>query len=240
MVSLKLSLDLLEFYELSGVHSLIAEDLYNFENEQVPSIVSKPVEVVSFIHSHSNLSAISSFEELKNALFEFDDCFLKKTTKNTVFGEGNSRAKIMIIGDAPDADEDREGRPFVGVAGDFLTAMLKSISIKREDCYLTPFIPWRPPGGRLATRQEIMQSLPFLKKQIELVAPQYLLVLGGAAANSLLDMSDTILKMRGKFYDYEGITLMPTLHPINLMKQPLQKKLAWVDLLAFKSLLNLC
>jgi uracil-DNA glycosylase len=233
-----LSLDYLEFYALSGVQSLIGEEQYNYENEIIPSQVTKPAEVIATITPHSNLSSINSLEDLKSALLVYEDCFLKKTTKNTLFGEGNIKAKVMIIGDAPDADEDREGKPFVGMAGDLLNAMLKSISIKREDCYLTPFIPWRPPGGRVATRQEIMQCLPFLKKQIELVSPDYLLVFGGTATNSLLNISDTILKSRGKFYDYEGIKLMPTLHPINLMKQPLQKKLAWADLLVFKAAMS--
>jgi uracil-DNA glycosylase len=192
-----------------------------------------PVQAANIAADHAREA--NSLDELKAILQAFEGCALAKTAKNTVFGAGHPNASIMIIGDAPDDDEDREGHAFAGASGELFTKMMRAINLSREDIYITPFIPWRPPGNRVATAQEIAVCLPFLKRQIELVKPQFLLIFGTSACNSLLGTSDPILKTRGKWADYEGMKAISTIAPAALLKQPLQKKLVWADLLSFKA-----
>jgi uracil-DNA glycosylase len=237
-----MTLALLEFYALSGVDSLIEEEFYDYVAEPVKASPQKQAVILPFtapVQVASNAADIvreaNSLDELKAMLLAFEGCYLKKMANKTIFGMGNPQASIMVIGDAPDADEDREGTPFAGEAGELFTKMMRAININREDIYITPFIPWRPPGNKVATVQEIAVCLPFLKRQIELVKPQFLLIFGTSASNSLLGTSDPILKTRGKWAEYEGVKALATITPATLLKQPLQKKLVWADLLAFKA-----
>ena len=177
--------------------------------------------------------------ELKNLVENFDGCALKLTAANTVFGSGSPTAQIVFIGEAPGADEDRLGQPFVGKSGQLLDKMLAAAGLKREDCYITNILPWRPPGNRTPTDGEIAVCLPFLRRQIELIKPQYLFMLGGSAANALLDIQDSISRLRGHWLEYEDgsgrkIPALASFHPAYLLRNPGQKGKSWTDFLRLK------
>lgn len=181
-----------------------------------------------------------TLQDLKEVLSGFDGCALKLTASNMVFGEGDEHAKVMFIGEAPGADEDRAGRPFVGRSGQLLDKMIEAVGFKREECYITNVLPWRPPGNRTPTDGEVAVCLPFLKRQIELIQPKYIFLLGASAANALLDISDPISKLRGRWLEYcindtQKIKTLASFHPAYLLRNAGQKAKAWVDLLRLKS-----
>ena len=157
---------------------------------------------------------------------------------NLVFADGNPEARVMMIGEAPGAEEDRQGRPFVGVSGRLLDRMLACIGLDRSSVYITNMLFWRPPGNRTPTAAEIASCHPFTERHIELVAPDYLVLVGGMSAKNLLARSEGILRLRGQWrpYQHSGlprpIPALPTLHPAYLLRQPQQKRLAWRDLLS--------
>ena len=190
--------------------------------------------------------AANSLKALKKAVAEFDGCPIKKTAKNLVFGEGPDKAPLMFIGEAPGAHEDREGRPFIGPAGQLLDHLLSSISFERNDVYITNILPWRPPGNRTPTPTEIIACMPFIQRQIELVSPRILVLVGGVATKELLGSNQGIMRKRGKWLEYnrekEGIepliTTRSILHPAYLLRSPAQKKETWIDLLEIKQKLN--
>lgn len=180
-----------------------------------------------------------TLEELKTMVEGFEGCSLKLTANKTVFGYGSGQARLLLIGEAPGADEDRSGIPFVGRSGQLLEKMLKAIGFERNECFITNVLPWRPPGNRTPTDGEIAVCLPFLKKQIDLVAPQAIMILGGSAANALLDNGEPISKMRGKWLEYqksdgEKIPVLASFHPAYLLRNSGQKAKAWVDMLRMK------
>lgn len=192
--------------------------------------------------SHSAAQA-SSLSELKEVLENFDGCALKLTASHTVFGEGNPQAKIMLIGEAPGADEDRMGIPFVGKSGKLLDEILNAAGFNRnEDCFIANVLPWRPPGNRTPTTAEVAVCLPFLKRQIELVNPKALVLLGGSSANALFDNQEPISKLRGKWWEYHldngtVIQSIATFHPAYLLRNPAQKAKIWADFLRLKKFL---
>ena len=179
-------------------------------------------------------SGAQSLDQLRQIVENFDGCSLKFSANSTVFGYGNPNADIMFIGEAPGADEDREGKPFVGRSGHLLDKMIAAIGLKREDCFISNILPWRPPGNRTPTDGEVAVCLPFLRRQIELVNPKVIFLLGGSAANAVLENADSISALRGHFIDYttsEG-TIIPTLstyHPAFLLRTPNQKAKSWSD-----------
>jgi DNA polymerase len=179
---------------------------------------------------------------LQAALTGFDGCPLKKTAKHLCFARGNPQARLMCIGEAPGRDEDLEGAPFVGRAGQLLDKMLAAIGMGRDEAYITNVVYWRPPGNRTPTPQEVQACQPFLQRQIELVEPEILLLLGGAAAKQVLDTEQGIMKLRGKWKTYElggrSIRTMATLHPAFLLRNPVSKRMAWRDLLMVKAALG--
>ena len=182
---------------------------------------------------------VETLEELHSLVENFDGCALKLTANKTVFGYGSSTADLLLIGEAPGADEDRSGIPFVGRSGHLLDKMLKSIGVDREDCFVTNVLPWRPPGNRTPTEGEIAVCLPFLKRQIEIVRPKIILILGGSAANALLDNGEPISRLRGRWLEYktsEGtkIPVLASFHPAYLLRNSGQKAKAWSDLLRIK------
>ncbi len=189
-------------------------------------------------------SAAGSIEELRAALGDFDGCPLKETATNLVLCDGNPEARVMIIGEAPGAEEDRRGLPFVGAAGHLLDLMLAAIGLDRSKVLITNMLFWRPPGNRSPTMAEVTTCLPFLERQIELVDPAVLLLLGGSAAKTLLARQEGILRLRGRWAHYQHVGLarpipaMPSLHPAYLLRQPAQKRLAWRDLLALRKALD--
>ena len=184
----------------------------------------------------------ATLEALREALAGFDGCALKATAKNLVFADGNPAGRVMLVGEAPGADEDRIGLPFVGRSGQLLDRMLAAIGLNRaEHVYIANLLPWRPPGNRTPTPQEVAICLPFIQRQIQLADPDILVCIGGPSAQGLLGLTG-ILASRGKWLDYDTgtrrIRAMATLHPAYLLRQPLQKRLAWRDLRALKAALN--
>lgn len=181
-----------------------------------------------------------SLPELEEALNRFEGCALKRTATNTVFADGNPQAKIMLVGEAPGADEDRIGKPFVGVSGQLLDKMLAAIGLDREKVYITNIVNWRPPGNRSPSASEIAVCLPFTRRHIELVKPDIVLFVGGVAAKALLETSQGITRLRGRWTEYKSdglekaVPAMAIFHPAFLLRSPAQKKLAWQDLLAVK------
>ncbi len=157
-------------------------------------------------------------------------CALHKTRKRPVLGEGNPKALLMFIGEAPGAEEDEQGRPFVGKAGELLTRMIKAMGLNREEFYITNLIKCRPPNNRNPKPEEIEACKPFLLKQLEIIKPKLLCTLGSFAAQSLLGVQEKISSLRGKVLKWQGIILIPTFHPAFLLRNPSYKKFAWEDL----------
>ena len=197
----------------------------------------------SFINT-TDLSNITSLVDLRTRLDSRDDCPLKHTASNLCFADGNPGARVMIIGEVPGRDEDRMGVPFVGFAGQLLDKMLASIGLDRVSTYLTNILPWRPPGNRTPTAEEIVMLKPWLFRHVQLANPDFILLLGGAAAKFVFCSQDGILKLRGKWRDIDfgdGV-MRPTLaslHPTYLLRSPAQKRLAFDDLLMLAGRLNL-
>ncbi|TNE35171.1 MAG: uracil-DNA glycosylase [Alphaproteobacteria bacterium] len=182
-----------------------------------------------------------NIECLRKAVAGYDGCSLRKMAMNTVFAEGDPSARLMIIDRPPSVDEDRSGTPFAGAAGELLNRMLAAIDLKREDCYLASLLPWRPPGGRAPTQEELALCLPFIERHITLARPQYLLVCG-EAAGFLLKRDTGINKLRGTWTDYPAgetnIPLLPIFHPTFLLEYPAAKRHAWRDLLQLRAALE--
>lgn len=181
-----------------------------------------------------------SLEALKEALRDFDGCPLKETAINLCFADGNPKAPVMLIGEAPGAQEDRQGKPFVGPSGQLLDRMLRTIGLDRTGVYITNVIYWRPPGNRTPTAAEIAICQPFLERQIELLRPKFLVFVGGIAARALLGRTEGVTKLRGRPFVYElpgekrKIPALVMFHPAYLLRQPAQKRLSWRDLLEIK------
>jgi DNA polymerase len=184
----------------------------------------------------------ANLKELEARLVAFDGCSLKATAKNLCFYRGMAQARLMLIGEAPGRDEDLEGKPFVGRAGQLLDKMLAAIGLSERDAHIANIVYWRPPGNRTPTPQEAQVCRPFLERQVELVAPAVVVLLGGAAAKHLFGVSDGIMRIRGKWRALEigPITAraIATLHPAYLLRAPAAKRLAWRDLLAVKAALS--
>ncbi|MDC1118615.1 uracil-DNA glycosylase [Alphaproteobacteria bacterium] len=184
----------------------------------------------------SALADITSLSDLQSAMAKLDDCPLKHTASNLCFADGNPGARLMIIGEAPGRDEDRMGVPFVGADGQLLDKMIASIGLDRASVYLTNLLPWRPPGNRSPTDEETAMLLPWLFRHVQLAKPEFVLLLGGAAAKLVLGSHDGIMKLRGRWRDVDfgdGVPrpVLASLHPAYLLRSPAQKRLAFEDLL---------
>ena len=179
-------------------------------------------------------SKIQKLDNLKNKIKIIKNCDLKKNAKNLVFGDGNINSKIMIIGEGPGANEDLEGKPFVGRAGKLLDKMLNSINLDRKKVYISNVVNYRPPENRKPTEDEIDRYLPYLKMHIQIINPKILILLGSTALNTLVGNQVVISKARGKWIEKEignsKLWVIASFHPAFLMRQPEQKKLAWIDL----------
>ena len=176
----------------------------------------------------------SNLKKLKKSIAEIRNCTLKKNAKNIVFSDGNPKSKIMLIGEAPGANEDEQGLPFVGRAGALLDKMLAAINLDRKKVYISNIINYRPPNNRRPTNEEIKRYLPFITKHIEIINPKILVLLGSTAMNALIGNEIVISKMRGKWIEKKfgncKTSVIITFHPAFLMRQPAQKKMAWIDL----------
>lgn len=199
-------------------------------------ILSKPVSAVPSV----DLDRITTLADLKAAVGSISSLALKDTAMNLVFGEGALHPPLMVIGEAPGEEEDRTGRPFVGPAGQLLEKMMAAIGLKREDIYISNVLPWRPPGNRTPKSDEVATCLPYLMRHVELVAPRFLLLMGGPAAKAMLGKEESVTRMRGLWWSYHspGLTAeIPTLvtyHPAYLLRSPGQKKESWRDLRLLK------
>ena len=210
---------LIKYYNLIN-HNLIynnkAINRYKKDNYEIPEDRSK------------------NLEFLKKSIMNLKKCDLKKNAKNIVFSDGNPKSKIMLIGEAPGANEDDEGLPFVGRAGMLLDKMLTAINLDRKKVYISNIINYRPPENRRPTDEEIKRYLPFITKHIEIINPKILVLLGSTAMNALIGNDVVISKMRGKWIEKEfgncKTSIIITFHPAFLMRQPAQKKMSWIDL----------
>jgi DNA polymerase len=176
--------------------------------------------------------AITRAEWLKMLRSDLGDCTrcqLSKDRKTIVFGEGNPRARLMFIGEGPGREENIQGRPFVGEAGQLLTRLIEKMGFKREDVYITNIVKCRPPSNRDPKDDEIASCLPFLKRQIRMISPDVIMTLGRIAVHTLLNEKTPISRLRGKFVEYESVHLMPTFHPAYLLRNPKDKILVWAD-----------
>ncbi|NQU57814.1 MAG: uracil-DNA glycosylase [Rhodospirillales bacterium] len=188
----------------------------------------------------ASAASANSLEELKAALNDFDGCALKKTATNLVFGDGNPKAKIVLIGEGPGAEEDRQGVPFVGPGGQLLDKMLASIGLDRDAVYISNTVFWRPPGNRTPTSAETALCLPFIERLMELIDPEILITLGGPAAKAMLAETAGVGRLRGKWYEYSTPKLSRPIqatvlfHPDSLISSPGQKRETWSDLLMIR------
>ena len=180
--------------------------------------------------------------ELEAIVGAYDGCGLKLRATQLCFADGNPEAQIMLIGEAPGAEEDRQGKPFVGKSGQLLDRMLGAIGLDRTKIYIANTVPWRPPGNRTPTPEELAICLPFLHRQVELVAPKVILTLGGPAMQTVFSTSTGILKMRGRWSELtvgnHNVAAMPTLHPAYLLRNPAAKQQAWRDMLSLRQKLD--
>ena len=184
--------------------------------------------------------AAKNLDELKSALDEFDGCGLKKTATNIVFGHGNPNAKLVLMGDAPGTEEDRQGIPFAGSSGQLLDKMLASIGLKRDEIYISNTVFWRPPGNRKPNAGEVSICQPFVERMLELIDPEILITVGGPATHSLLAQQGSISRLRGNWFSYETprmsrpIQATAIYHPEYLLKSPAMKRPTWHDLLEIR------
>ena len=219
-------------------------------SERTPSAASappraKPAPVApdaAVMDASERARGAKSLEELEAALADFDGCPLKSTAKNTCFKRGSDTARIMFIGEGPGRDEDIQGLPFVGRAGQLLDKMLAATGLGEDDVYITNIVYWRPPGNRTPTPQEVEACAPFLERQIELLNPDFLVLIGGPASHHILGTTQGITRLRGKWRerDIGGKTrnCLPILHPAYLLRTPVAKRQAWRDMLEIETALK--
>jgi len=213
------SVKLIQYYKLIN-HNLI------YNNKAINRYKRDNFEITD--NKNDNL------ERLKKSIRNIKNCSLKSSSTNMVFSDGNPKSKIMLIGEAPGANEDEEGLPFVGRAGALLDKMLAAIDLDRNKVYISNIINFRPPDNRRPTDEEIKRYLPFISKHIEIINPKILVLLGSTAMNALIGKEVVISKMRGKWIEKKfgncKTSVIITFHPAFLMRQPAQKKMAWIDL----------
>ena len=215
-----------------------------FRPAPAPARALGPVDQVAVLSAREAARAAPDLAALKEALARFDGVSLSRTATNLVFADGNPKAKVMLVGEAPGADEDRLGLPFVGVSGQLLDRMMAAIGLDRTSFYITNVCLWRPPGNRKPTDLELAAQKPFVERHIELVAPKVLVLVGAAAAQGLLGTTEGITRLRGRWFQYrpgsgeEAIPALPIFHPAYLLRQPAQKRETWRDLLKLREVLS--
>jgi uracil-DNA glycosylase len=257
----KAARELLTFYVEAGADTPLGETPVDHLADELPAPSAAPVKAppplarkieaapvpppspdAAIMAAREVAKSAATLDELRGILDRFEGCALRSTATRLVFAAGNPQSPVMFVGEAPGRDEDIEGLPFVGRAGKLLDRMLAAIGLDRTGVYIANIVPWRPPGNRTPTPQEAQICLPFLHRQIELVDPDILVCLGNPSAQTLLGLREGITRTRGRWFSFNTgtreIRAMPTLHPAYLLRQPLQKRLAWRDFLALKKALN--
>jgi uracil-DNA glycosylase family 4 len=210
----------------------------------LPPISPPPLRMAADVVADARTLAAGcpTIEALEAALAGFDGCALRDTAMSLCFADGSPGADLMLIGEAPGAEEDRQGKPFVGPSGKLLDRMLATIGRDRTNVYITNVIYWRPPGNRSPTQAEITVCLPFLERQIALVRPRVVVFVGGIAARALLGLQEGVTRLRGRRFAYRNehgeIPALVMFHPAYLLRQPAHKRLAWRDLLTIRRLLG--
>jgi DNA polymerase len=229
-----------------------AQARYEFPPQRAPSMAASmstgkalgPLDQAAVTSAREAAASAPDLAALRAALERFDGIALRKTATNLVFADGNPAAKVMLVGEAPGADEDRLGLPFVGVSGQLLDRMMAAIGLDRTSFYITNVCFWRPPGNRKPTDAELAAQKPFVERHIELVAPRVLVLVGAAAAQGLLQTTEGITRLRGRWFEYRAggqadpIPTLPIFHPAYLLRQPAQKRETWRDLVKLKSRLG--
>lgn len=248
-------LAVLDWYRASGVDIAVGEEPVDRFAQRPPQRVTPPPASASQLalerptnetpmlggdpsEARSLAASAGSLEQLQAILDTYDGCGLKLRATQLVFADGNPEAEIMLIGEAPGAEEDRQGKPFVGKSGQLLDRMLGAIGLDRTKVYIVNTVPWRPPGNRTPTPEEMALCLPFLHRQVELVAPKLVMTLGGPAMQTVFSTTNGIIKMRGKWSEVaignHTVDAIPTLHPAYLLRNPAAKQQAWRDMLSLK------
>jgi DNA polymerase len=261
--------ELLAFYAEAGVDALLGEEpadrlsAARIENAPVADAPARPelplrsvpapppqsksdgapaAPEIAVMAAREAARGAASLDELRDILATFEGCALRTTAKQLVFADGNPRARVMFVGEAPGREEDLEGLPFVGRSGKLLDLMMAAIGLDRSAAYIANIIPWRPPGNRTPTPQESQICLPFILRQIELANPDVLVCLGGPAAQALLGVSEGIKRTRGRWFSFHTgtreIRAVATFHPAYLLRSPLEKRLAWRDFVSIKKALS--
>jgi len=206
-----------------------------------PAVAAPPTPDAAVMAAREAARSASSLEELRAILDRFDGCGLKASASRLVFADGTPGSKLMLVGEAPGAEEDKQGLPFVGRSGQLLDRMLAAIGLDRTQVYIANIVPWRPPGNRTPTPVETQICLPFIQRQIELSNPDILVTVGQPSTCALLGIQG-IMKNRGRWFTYgtgtRDIRAMPMLHPAYLLRSPIGKRLAWRDMLAIKKALG--
>lgn len=257
----------LQWYTDQGVEWLCTDEVQNRtivyqtpslqKSQALPAPPNKPILGTSEASAEAIRLAkeAKTLEDLKKAVADFKGLSIQKTATNMVFSDGSPEARIMLIGEAPGADEDRQGKPFVGVSGQLLDRILKSINLDRyaenleNSIYISNILNWRPPGNRNPTPAEIEISLPFIEKHIMLIQPEILILCGGVSAKALLPGEQSVSRLRKVWHTYKpktqalgytgsGISAMVTYHPAYLLRTPVQKKAVWADMLMLKDKMN--
>ncbi len=207
-----------------------------------PADSAPPAPEAAIMAAREAAARAPDLDTLRSLMERFDGCALKATASRLVFADGNSQARLMLVGEAPGRDEDIQGLPFVGRSGQLLDRMLKAIGLDRTQVYIANVIPWRPPGNRTPTPQETQICLPFIRRQIELANPEILVCLGNPATQTLLTTRDGITRTHGRWFDYANgartIRAIPTFHPAYLLRSPIYKRLAYADLRAIRAALD--
>ncbi|MCE5305888.1 uracil-DNA glycosylase [bacterium] len=188
--------------------------------------------------TQANWAEASTLDELNAKIKDCLKCPFGQSRTHFVFGDGNPSADILIIGEAPGADEDKIGKPFVGKAGQLLTRIIESVKFSREDVYIANIVKCRPPNNRTPVEDEWKECLPYLIKQIELIKPKFIMLLGAVPFKALLGSDHQITKERGQVFDYNGIPTIPTFHPAYLLRNPAAKKDVWEDVQLLRKLFD--
>jgi uracil-DNA glycosylase family 4 len=221
--------------ELAGALRSYLEELKDTGVDALPIRATEPAAFgkarpASGVMASKQTVTVETLDDIRNDLGDCRRCILCETRKNLVFGVGSHNARVLFVGEAPGRDEDLQGEPFVGEAGQLLTKMIKAMGYERQEVYICNVLKCRPPENRNPAPKEIAECSPFLLRQVQSIAPKAIVALGTFASQTLLDSRDPISRLRGRFHDYHGIPLMPTFHPAFLLRSPEKKREVWEDL----------